>query len=80
VPVAACEVNDPPSSSGTPPPPPPPKDSVPKEPPEVLLSVPPEPEVPKEVVDGATKELVEVLFVLVDEVDDVVEFVSVKLG
>lgn len=50
---------------------------MPNDPPEVLPNVLPEPKVPKEVADGPTKELVEVLFVLVDEVDDAVEFVSV---
>jgi hypothetical protein len=46
----------------------------------VLPNVPPEPEVPREEVDGPTRELVEVLFVFVDEVDDAVELVSVELG
>jgi hypothetical protein len=43
----------------------------------VLPNVPPEPEVPKEEVDGPKTELVEVLLVFVDEVDDAVELVEV---
>jgi hypothetical protein len=46
----------------------------------VLPNVPPEPDVPKEEVDGPTGELVEVLLVFVDEVDDAEELVSVELG